>query len=306
MFRRLSLLALASACLASVLAGCGGSAKPRPDLVFVSTRSGVYAVYAMNNDGGRQRRLTEKVPTAASSPANLFFQVDPAWSPDAKQIAFASTRGGTSAIYAMNADGSGTKLLGSVPGGAVHPSWSPDGKQIVFGGANHKGLYVMDADGSRVHRIGRDSAKVADPAWSPDGKLIAFVRTEPNTPITELWVIQSDGKGLRRVTSLASTVASPSWAPFAKGLAFAAPVRGQYEIYTVRTDGTGLKRLTASAAEDIDPAWSPDGNLIAFSRDGAIDTVEPTTFTVHSLTNGKDNDSSPAWKPGASSTPAAG
>jgi Tol biopolymer transport system component len=298
---RLTLLALAAACL---VAGCGGSPKPRPDLAFVSTRSGVYAIYTMNNDGKRQHRLT-KVPSAASSPANLFFQVDPAWSPDGKQIAFASTRSGVAAIWVMSADGRDAKLLSSGPKGASHPSWSPDGKQIVFGGANHVGLYVMDADGSHVHRIGHDSAKVAFPAWSPLGTWIAFSRTAPNTPVTELWVVHPNGKGLRRVTSLASTVASPSWAPDGRRLAFAAPVRGQYELYTTNLDGSGLKRLTASAAEDIDPAWSPDGKLIAFSRDGAIDTVDPA-FTVTTLTSGKDNDSSPAWKPGASSTPTSG
>jgi len=300
--RRFLTLALASACLAAVLSGCGGGPRPRPDLLYVSTKSGVYAIYGMNADGGRQRRLTRKVPRAASSPADLFFQVDPAWSPDGKEIAFASSRSGASAIYVMNGDGSGTRLVASTPAG-VHPSWSPDGKQIVFGGANHIGLYVVDADGSHLHRIGHDSAKVAFPAWSPNGSWIAFSRTEPNTPVTELWVIHPNGKGLRRVTSLASTVASPSWAPDGKRLAFAAPVRGQYEIYVTNLDGTGLKRLTASASEDIDPAWSPDGKVIAFSRDGAIDTVD-LAFAVQSLTNGKNNDSGPAWKPGAESAPA--
>jgi Tol biopolymer transport system component len=298
---RLTLLALAAACL---LAGCGGSAKPRPDLAFVSTRSGVYAIFTMNNDGKRQHRLT-RVPSAASSPENLFYQVDPAWSPDGTKLAFASTRSGVPAIWVMNADGSGSKLLTSGPKGASHPSWSPDGKQIVFGGANHVGLYVVDADGSHLHRIGKDSAKVAFPSWSPKGNWIAFSRTAPGTPITELWVIHPDGKGLRRVTSLASTVASPSWAPDGKRLAFAAPVRGQYEIYETNLDGSGLKRLTASAAEDIDPAWSPDGKLIAFSRDGAIDTVD-LAFAVNPLTDGEGNDSSPAWKPGAASSPSSG
>ena len=305
MHRRLLVSVLTSACLATLAAGCGGSAKPRPDLLFVSTRSGPYAIYAMNNDGGRQRRLTRKAPKTAASPEDLFFQVDPAWSPDGRSIAFASSRSGVSAIYVMNADGSGTRLLGGPPTGAVHPSWSPDGKQLVAGGANHKGLYLMDTDGSHLRRIGNDSARVADPAWSPKGDLIAFARTEPNTPITELWVIRPDGTGLRRVTSLASTVSSPSWAPDGKRLAFAAPVRGQYEIYKTNLDGSGLKRLTASAAEDIDPAWSPDGKVIAFSRDGAIETVD-LAFAVHALTNGKQNDSSPAWKPGAASTPPSG
>ncbi len=304
MTRRFSLLALASACLATVLAGCGGTAKPRPDMIFVSTRSGVYAIYAMNNDGGRQRRLTGHVPSTVSAPQNLFFQVDPAWSPDGKSIAFASTRSGAAAIWVMNANGSGARLLRPITGGAVHPSWSPDGKQLVFAAATHRGLYVMNAEGSGVHRVWRGSAKVADPAWSPKGNLIAFARTAPNTPVTEIWVMHPNGTAARRVTSIASSAISPSWAPDGQRLAFTASVRGQYEIYVIGVDGKGLKRLTASAAEDIDPAWSPDGKLIAFSRDGAIDTVD-LAFAVTTLTEPKNNDSSPAWKPGASSTPAA-
>ena len=298
MSRPLPVLALVSACLA-LLVGCGGSANPRPDLAFVSTRSGVYAIYAMNNDGSEQRRLSD-LPGDASSPRNLFYQVDPAWSPDGTTIAFASSRSGRLEIYAMHADGSGTRLLGSAAAGGVHPSFSPDGKRIVFGAENHKGLYVMNADGSGAHRIDHDPAMVSDPAWSPDGKLIAYARTEPGTPITELWVIRPDGSGSRRVTSLASTVASPTWAPNGKRLAFAAPVRGQYEIYVTNLDGTGLRRLTTSAVDEIDPAWSPDGRVIAFSRDGAIDTVN-LAGVVKQLTSGKDNDGSPAWKPGAAS-----
>jgi hypothetical protein len=55
---------------------------PRPDLIFVSTRDGDYAAYAMNADGGRQKRLT-KADVDTSSPAGIFFQTDPASSPNA-------------------------------------------------------------------------------------------------------------------------------------------------------------------------------------------------------------------------------
>jgi len=104
------------------------------------------------------------------------------------------------------------------------------------------------------------------------------------------------------VTSIASTATSPSWAPDGGRLAFASSKRGQYEIYVTDVDGKGLKRLTSSAAEDIDPAWSPDGKLIAFSRDGAIATVD-LALSVTTLTDAKNNDSSPAWKPGAATAP---
>ena len=120
----------------------------------------------------------------ASLAGNLFFQIDPAWSPAAADRVREHPQRQALDIYVMNANGSDTTLLGTAPGGASHPSWSPDGKQIVFGGANHVGLYLMNADGSALHRIGKDSAKVAFPAWSPKGNWIAFSRTAPNTPIT--------------------------------------------------------------------------------------------------------------------------
>ena len=50
------------------LAACGAS-KPRPDLAFVSTRDGDYAVFAMNEDGNRQVRLTSAKGDASSPKA---------------------------------------------------------------------------------------------------------------------------------------------------------------------------------------------------------------------------------------------
>ena len=56
----------------------------------------------------------------------------PRWSPDSKQIYFVSDRGGSSQVWAMNADGSSahqvTKFAAEADGILV----SPDGKKIVF------------------------------------------------------------------------------------------------------------------------------------------------------------------------------
>ena len=283
-----------------VAAGCGSSTK-RSDLLFVSSRSGPYAIYGMSANGDGQRRLTSDSLPQATGPAGLFFQVDPVWSRDGQLIAFGSDRSGKPQLYVTHADGTGTRRLTSLAHGAARASWSPDGKKIAFIENQPGNLWVMNASGTAAHQIGDGLENESDPAWSPDGALIAFVRRTPGGDIRELDVVRPDGTGRRQITHLNASVGSPSWSPDGSRLAFAANPRGHLEISIVGVDGKGLRRLTDSPSEDIDPAWSPDGKLIAFSRDGAIETVD-LTGKLQTLTDGKNNDSSPAWKPLGSRT----
>src|SRR5205823_9283432 len=97
-------------------------------------------------------------------------------------------------------------------------------------------------------------------------------------------------------TRLAKSSYSPSWSPGSRRLAFSSNLRGPLSIYTIGVDGTGLRQLTTNG-EDVDPAWSPDGKTIAFSRGGAIVTVPIGRGAEKTLTDAKNNDSSPAWNP---------
>src|SRR5919106_3755803 len=146
---RLALAALAAIVLGA--AGCGGDEEARPDLAFVSTRDGDYAIFEMNADGGAQHRLTPREVGDITSPAKLFFQVSPVWSPDATQIAFASRRSGSFDIYVMNADGTGTRQLTSGKQNDSHPTWSPDGTRLAF--ERDADIYLLNADGSGAARI---------------------------------------------------------------------------------------------------------------------------------------------------------
>jgi Tol biopolymer transport system component len=292
-----SLSGLVTALLVCLLAACGGSSKPRPDLVLVSTRDGDYAIYALNADGGNQRRLSSQPEPDLTSPRDLYFQVQPAWSPTGSQIAFASGRSGSFDIYVMSADGSSTRRLSSTSAHEGNPTWSPDGEQIAFERGRPGDLFVMNVDGSATRRLGRDSADEADPAWSPDGRWIVYVRRTPGTSARELWLVRPDRTGRHALTSYSSATLSPCWSPDSKRIVFAAAINTtKYDIYTIGVDGKGMKRLTRASEDAFEPAWSPDGKTIAFSRGGSIVTVD-LAGEATKITDPEGNDSSPAWKP---------
>lgn len=280
--------------LAVALAGCGGDDTSRADIAFVSSRDGDYAVFVMAADGGGQRRLTAATDEPGNE--NPFFQIDPAWSPDATRIAFVSGRTGSSDVYVMGADGDGTKRLTSTKANDTHPTWSADGAAIAFARAGD--IYVMGADGSNARRISDILVEESDPAWSPDGEWIAYVRRTPGTPVQNIWVMRPDGSDRHALTAQDGRSFTPAWAPDSSRIVYSTNAEGEvYELFTIGVDGKGLKSVTPTADDMFEPSWSPDGSKIAYQEGGAIFTVELGGGSVERLTDPDDNDSFPAWNP---------
>ena len=159
-------------------------------IVFYSKRYGNYDIYTMNSDGSNQTRLT----------FNEAADIDPTWSPNGRQIAFASYRAGekNSDIYVMDADGKNQRQLTHHPGTDAYPEWSPDGSQITFTSDRSTdenqwlNIFIMDADGGNVKQL---SALEFDQKsrWSPDGEWILFTAGE-------IFAIRPDGTGLWQVS----------------------------------------------------------------------------------------------------------
>ncbi len=281
---------------APLVAGCGSGSPLSPDIAFVSSRDGDYAIYGMAADGSHGRRLSKEKGDPGTR-EGLVFQVEPAWSPDGAQIAFASKRDGPSHLFLMNSDGSGTRAVTS---GAVedgNPSWAPNGKEIAFERGIPGHLFMMGADGANPRRVTADDVDETDPAWSPDGRWIAYVRRTPGTSIKEIWLVRPDGSDRHQLTRLKASSQAPAWSPDSRQLAFSSDKRdGIPAIYTVTLNGKAPHELASAAASGaFEPAWSPDGKTIAFWSDGSIYTVA-LGGSPQEITSGQ-NDSSPVWRP---------
>jgi TolB protein len=102
----------------------------------------------------------------------------PAFSPDGKQIAFASSRDGKFDLYVMSAAGLDVRRL--TRGGAgldMRPAWSPDGRRIAFT-SNRDGnyeIYVIGADGTALRRVTRNDERDDYACWHPDGRRLVIV-----------------------------------------------------------------------------------------------------------------------------------
>jgi Tol biopolymer transport system component len=210
-------------------------------------------ILAINADGTNLRTVT-------TGPHDQ----NPVWSPDARKLAFQSSRNQPNDldIYVVNWDGSGLQRLTGGPANDRDPAWSPDGRKIAF--ARDGNTYVMNADGSGVTQLsmaGLDSHA----SWSPDGSRIVF--ESARSGVNAIHVMNADGSNVIQLTSDSANDFSPSWSPDGRMIAFHRHVTSGYGwpfVYVMNADGSGLRRLAGGGG----PVWSPDSRRVLFELFG--------------------------------------
>ncbi len=319
--------------LAIVMTACGedvdrlDEASPGPrasQIAFVSDRDGPNRIYVMDDDGGRQRPLSDP---ASGGDAH------PAWSPDGTQIAFVTYRDHPEfgEIYVMDADGTNERNITNRPNSHdTHPAWSPDGESIAFASDRDYGpraldIYIMDANGDAVQSVFRaEEAEAMYPAWSPDGAHILYVADRPDVPrgdvptipgyeLHTIYVMDADGRGSWPALNIQSLDLRFAVSPDGRRLATVGrdSRRQGIALWDLRGDvGQSRRAVTRNPqGDDGYPSWSPDGRRIVYAstyRDDADVVVEGRSdirvvnldgMSVTELTNSRHFDGMPAWSP---------
>jgi Tol biopolymer transport system component len=226
-------------------------------LVFYSIRHGNNEIYRANPDATDAQRLTFH---AASD-------VDPAISPNGRDVIFTSNRTGNNDIHLVDSRGGQAWNLTEHGANDGWARWSPNGHQIVFHSDRDGNfeIYVMNGDGSDPRRLTNYAGIDMFPDWSPNGQEIVFRRD------SDIHVLDLFDHTIRKLTNAAALNQMATWSPNGRQLAFMSTRDGYPSVFVMNADGSGQVNLTPKDPTDLNsewtsraPSWSTNGRHIYF------------------------------------------
>ena len=213
-------------------------------------------VFVTDIETGATRDLT---PGDFDSPPHNYEDGAIAFSPDSRDIAFVSKRGGTDSemwttnheVFVVPVTGGGARKVTSNSAADMQPTYSPDGRSIVVRAQRRAGFeadrWYLDAydrtSGARRTLFQVPDLSVDDFHFSPDGKTIWF--TAANNGTQNLYTLPATGGTPALAVQgggVAAFQAASGFAVYAKS-SLVAPA----DVYRVNTDGT-TRQLTSENA----------------------------------------------------------
>lgn len=201
-------------------------------------------IYTVSSSGGEAKQIT----------MHEAHDHVPVWSPDSKEIVFASNRFGNFDLFIISSEGGNARRITTFSGNEYPYSFTPDGKQILYGTniqlpaesaafpyRAFNELYKISVDGGRpIQLLATHAEKVS---ITKDGKRILYQDKKG-----------SENQWRKHHTSSVTR-----------------------DIWMHDFESGKFVHLVDDAGEDTDPLWSPDNTKVYFlsERSG--------TFNVHSF-----------------------
>lgn len=226
--------------------------------------------YVLRNPATPDARYTLQIAdTDGEQPRTILSSRDPilspAWTPDAKKIAYVSFETKRPAIYVQDlATGQREKLAG-FRGLNGAPSFSPDGKSMLFTASMHDNpeIYQMDLSTRQVQRMTNDTAIDTEARYTPDGK--GFIFTSDRGGSAQIYRYNFADRTAKRLTFRGAFNARGSLSADGKYVALVHRPSGSNYKVAIQEISTGITNILTPTSLDESPSFSPNGQMVVYA-----------------------------------------
>jgi Tol biopolymer transport system component/C-terminal processing protease CtpA/Prc len=263
-------------------------------------------IYTVPVSGGEARQIT----------MHLAHDYMPVWSPDSKNIAFASNRFGNFDIYIIPANGGNVTRLTTFSGAESPYSFTPDGKHIVFGAkiqAPASSAAFPSAVMSELYKVpvsgGRPEQILATPAenifFARDGKSFVYqdrkgqedrLRKHHKSSVTRnIWTYNIETKKFTELIQDAGEDTNPVLSPDNAVVYFLSERSGVYNVHSFPLNNPSqVKQITDFKINPVRFLTVANNGTLCFWYDGEIYTMpangKPQKLAVKIVEENKKND----------------
>lgn len=236
-------------------------------------------IWTVPANGGQARQIT----------TNPAYDAYPVWSPDSRQIAFASSREGSMDIYVVGRDGGAPRRVTTDSGDEYPMAWRTDSTIMLKASIMPKATSIMFANFSQVYEVSDKGGRMRlfsdipmeDISVGNDGALLYHdnkgyedpFRKHHQSPICrDIWLYK-DGN-YTKLTNFAGEDRTPVWGGDNNTYYYLSEEDGTFNVYKRRIGETAKTQLSHYKGNPVRFLTRSTDGTLCYAYDGAIYTLK--------------------------------
>lgn len=236
-------------------------------------------IWTVPANGGQARQIT----------TNPAYDAYPVWSPDSRQIAFASSREGSMDIYVVGRDGGAPRRVTTDSGDEYPMAWRNDSTIMLKASIMPKATSIMFANFSQVYEVSDKDGRMRlfsdipmeDISVGNDGALLYHdnkgyedpFRKHHQSPICrDIWLYK--GGNYTKLTNFAGEDRTPVWGGDNNTYYYLSEEDGTFNVYKRRIGETAKTQLTHYKGNPVRFLTRSTDGTLCYAYDGAIYTLK--------------------------------
>lgn len=236
-------------------------------------------IWTVPTNGGQARQIT----------TNPAYDAYPVWSPDSRQIAFASSREGSMDIYVVGRDGGAPRRVTTDSGDEYPMAWRNDSTIMLKASIMPKATSIMFANFSQVYEVSDKGGRMRlfsdipmeDISVGNDGALLYHdnkgyedpFRKHHQSPICrDIWLYK--GGNYTKLTNFAGEDRTPVWGGDNNTYYYLSEEDGTFNVYKRRIGETAKTQLSHYKGNPVRFLTRSTDGTLCYAYDGAIYTLK--------------------------------